>query len=77
LLGVGFGSGEFDVRFDIAGQRGELAIGGELIFGALAFLQDTLRLFLIVPEVGVGDFLLERLYARAILLRVKENSGRA
>jgi hypothetical protein len=66
-----------DVRLDIAGDGGELLVGGNLFFGALAFAENTLCGFLIVPEIGVGDTRFESLQALAILRRVKDSSERA
>jgi hypothetical protein len=76
LLGVGFRLGELDVGLDVTGQAGKLRMGGELVFGALTLLQNVLRLFLIVPKVGIRDALLEILYPRSILVRVKDSSVR-
>jgi hypothetical protein len=36
LFGVGFAFGEFDVRFDVAGERFKFFVRGKLIFDALA-----------------------------------------
>ncbi len=49
-----------DVGFDVAGERGELVVRGDLVFGAFAVAQDGLRGFLIVPEIGIGDAGFER-----------------
>jgi hypothetical protein len=76
LLGVGFAFGELDVRFDVAGERFQLLICGELIFDALAVAQDALRFFLITPEIGVGGARFEGLQPRAVLGSVKESSVR-
>jgi len=76
LLGVGFAPGEFDVRFDVAGERFQFLIRGELIFDALAIAQDGLRFFLITPEIGVGGAGFEGLQPRAVLGSVKESSAR-
>jgi hypothetical protein len=65
-----------DVRLDIAGDAGELLFGGNLLFGALPFTENTLRGFLIVPEIRVGDARFESLQAFAILRRVKDSSER-
>jgi len=46
-----------------------------LVFGALAFLQNGLGAFLVVPEIRGGDFFFEGLQASAIRLRVKDNSA--
>jgi hypothetical protein len=76
LFGVGFAFGELDVRFDVAGERFQLLIRGELIFDALAVAQDALRFFLIAPEIGVGGARFEGLQPRAVLGSVKESSAR-
>jgi hypothetical protein len=66
-----------DVGLDIAGQRGELGVGGNLIFAALAVAENGLRGFLVVPEVGLGDARFQGFQALAVLRGVKENSGPA
>jgi hypothetical protein len=76
LSGVGFALGEVDIGFDIAGKRNEFFVRSDLIAGALAFAQNTLRLILIVPELWLGDALFEALQAGAVLFRVKDNSAR-
>jgi hypothetical protein len=48
-----------------------------LFFGALAVAQDSLRFFLIVPEIGLSDAGFEGFQTIAVLRRVKDNSGRA
>jgi hypothetical protein len=63
-----------NVGIQIAGQRGELFVGGDLIFGALAVAQYGLRGFLIVPEIGLGDASFERFQAFAMRSSVKDNS---
>jgi hypothetical protein len=76
LRGVGFFFGEADVGFDIAGDRSEFVFGRDLFFGALAVAKNSLRFFLIIPEVGLGDAGFEGLQTFAVLRRVKDNSGR-
>jgi len=56
LVGVGFFASEGNVRLDVAGERIQLSIGGELVLGTLAIAQNRLRGFLIIPEIGLGDF---------------------
>jgi hypothetical protein len=63
-----------DVRVEIAGERGELFVGGDLIFGTLAVAQDGLRGFLIAPKIGRGDARFEGLQAFAMGRGVKDNS---
>jgi hypothetical protein len=76
LFGVGFAFGEIDVRFDIAGERLQLLVGGELVFDALAITENALRFFLIAPKIGVGGARFEGFQPRAVLRSVKESSER-
>jgi len=76
LSGVGFAFGEIDIRLDVAGERFQFLVGGELVFNALAVAEDALRFFLIAPEIGVGGAGFEGLQARAVLGSVKESSAR-
>jgi hypothetical protein len=76
LFRVGFAFGEFDVRLDVADERLQFLIGGELIFDLLAVAENALRFFLIAPEIGIGGALFEGFQARAILGGVKESSAR-
>jgi len=48
-----------------------------LFFSALAITQNGLRLFLVVPEIGLSDAGFEGFQTFAVLRRVKDNSGRA
>jgi hypothetical protein len=48
-----------------------------LFFSAFAIAKNSLRLFLVVPEVGLSNAGFERFQTFAILRRVKDNSGRA
>jgi len=77
LFGVGLFAGESDVSLDVPRDRSKLFFGGNLFFGALAVTQNRLRLFLVVPEVGLGDAGFEGFQAFAVLRSVKESSGRA
>jgi hypothetical protein len=45
-----------------------------LFFGAFAVAKNGLRLFLVVPEIGLSNAGFERFQAFAILRRVKDNS---
>lgn len=65
-----------DVCLDVAGDRRELLVGGNLFFGALALSEDALRGLLIVPEIGVGSARFEGFQAFAILRGVKDSSAR-
>jgi hypothetical protein len=76
LLDVGFLLREMDVRLDVAGEGRELIVGGDLFFGALAFAENALGGFLIVPEIGGGDARFESFQALAVLRGVKDNSAR-
>jgi hypothetical protein len=66
-----------DVSFEVAADGSELFVGGNLLFGALAFAQNALRGFLIAPEIGVGDAGFECLQTFAVAFGVKDNSGPA
>jgi hypothetical protein len=77
LLGVGLFFRKADVRFHVAGKSGQLGVGADLLFGALAVAQYCLRRFLIVPEVRLGDTRFQRFQDLAVLRSVKENSGPA
>jgi hypothetical protein len=74
LLGVGFFLGEIDVGINITRKRSELGIGADLILGALAVPKNSLRRFLIAPEIRLGDARFQGLQALAMLRGVKENS---
>jgi hypothetical protein len=76
LLDVGLFLSEMDVGFDVAGDGGELFVGGNLFFGALALTENALRRFLIAPEIGVGDAGFERPQALTVLRSVKDSSER-
>jgi hypothetical protein len=77
LLDVGFFPGEVDVRFDVAGNRGEFFVRGNLLFGAFSLAENALCRFLIVPEVGIGDARFETFQSLAVLRDVKDSSARA
>jgi hypothetical protein len=74
LLGVGFFPREINVGIEIARERSELRVGGNLLFGTLAVAQDGLRRFLIVPEIGLGNAGFERFQTFAMRGGVKDNS---
>ena len=74
---VGFFPGQMDVRLEVTGDGGELFVGGNLPFAALAFPQHFLRGFLIAPEIGIADAGFQRLQAFAIAGRVKGSSAQA
>jgi len=74
LLGVGFFLREINVSIEIARERSELRVGGDLFFRALAVAQDGLRRFLIGPEVGLCDAGFERFQAFTMWRGVKDNS---
>ena len=66
-----------NIGLDITAEGSKFFVGGNLFFGALAFAQDALRRFLIVPEIGIGYASLEGFQALAILRRVKDSSALA
>jgi hypothetical protein len=66
-----------DVRFEVAGNRREFFVGGDLIFGALTVAQDALRRFLVAPEFRLGDARFEAFQAFAMLRSVKDSSAPA
>jgi hypothetical protein len=74
LVGVGLFPGQADVGFDVARQRGEFVVRGDLVFGALAVAQDGLSGFWIAPEIRIGSTGFESFQALAVLRGVKENS---
>jgi len=76
LLDVGLFLREMNVGFDVAGERRELFVRGNLFFGALTLAENALCSFLIVPESGIGDASFERLQALAVLRGVKDSSVR-
>ena len=76
LLDIGLFLREMDVGLDVAGDGGELLVRGDLFFGALAFAENALGGFLIVPEIGVGNARFESFQTFAVLRRVKDSSGR-
>jgi len=53
LLSVGFAFSQLDVGFDVAGQRSQLFVAGNLTFYAFTFAKNGLRFFGIAPKVGV------------------------
>jgi hypothetical protein len=65
---------EVDVSIEVARERDELFVGGNLLFGAFAVAQDGLRGFLIVPEIGLTDASFEGFQALAMRSGVKDNS---
>jgi hypothetical protein len=77
LLSVGFAFSQFDVGFNVAGQRSQLFVGGNLAFYAFAFAKNGLRFFGIAPKAGIRGTLFEGLQASAVLFTVKDNSARA
>jgi len=77
LLGVGLFLDEIDIRFDVAGDGGELFVRRNLLFSALAIAENALRGFLIAPKIGIGGAGFEGSQALAILGCVKDSSARA
>jgi hypothetical protein len=76
LFRVGFFQREMDIRFNVAGERSEFFVGGDLLFGALAVAENTLCGFLVVPKSGIGDARFERFQAFTVLRGVKDSSER-
>lgn len=76
MLDVGLFVGEMDVRLNVTGDGGELFVGGDLLFSALALAENGLCGFLIVPEIGVGDARFKNFQALAVLRCVKDSSER-
>jgi hypothetical protein len=74
LLGIGFFLGEMDVGFEVAGERREFVVRGDLVFGAFAVAQDGLRSFLIVPKIGLCDAGFEGFQTLAMWRGVKDSS---
>jgi hypothetical protein len=66
-----------DIGLDVARDRRELFVCGNLLFGALPVAEDALRCFLVVPEIRIGNARFQRLQALAVLWRVKDSSARA
>jgi hypothetical protein len=61
---------------DIAHGLRELLVGGDIILGQLALLEDGLRLLLVLPESGFAGFGFEKFQAFAAGGRVKDSSAR-
>jgi len=76
LLDVGLFLSEMDVGLDVTGGGRKLLVRGDLFFGTLAFAENALCSFLIVPEIGRGDSRFESLQAFAVLRRVKDSAAR-
>jgi hypothetical protein len=77
LLRIGFFLREVDVRLDVAGKRRQLVVRANLLFRAFPVAKNTLRCFLVAPEIGFGDARFESFQAFAMLWRVKDSSARA
>jgi hypothetical protein len=65
-----------DIRFNVAGDRCQFFVPSNLLLGSLPLAEDTLRRFLVVPEIGFGDARFERFQALTVLRCVKDNSVR-
>jgi hypothetical protein len=46
-----------DVGFEVSRDARELLVRGDVFLRQLAFAEDLLRLFLVLPEIGAGTFL--------------------
>lgn len=77
LGAIGFFFGKAEIGFDVARFGVERLLGGNAILELLAFLQNGLRLRLIVPKVGGAYFCFKFLELLLRGGRVKDNSGRA
>ncbi len=53
---VGFFLGEMKIRLDIALHARKLRIGCDNPFGKFSLLENLLRLFLVLPEIGMRGF---------------------
>ena len=51
LGNIGFFLGEMKIRFDVAGRERELRVGGDDFLRDFALLENSLRLFLVLPEI--------------------------
>jgi hypothetical protein len=76
LLGVRFGLGQLDVRFDVADKSSQLRVSRKLVLSPFSLFQNELGFFLISPEIGIGDALFGCFQTCAVLFGVKDNSGR-
>jgi len=47
-----------EIGLEVTRVPRKLFVGGESVFRPLALLKDLLRLFRVLPEVGLGDFFL-------------------
>jgi hypothetical protein len=50
---------EVEIGVDVADLRGQRLVRVDAVFELLAFLQDRLGLFLVLPEIGGGRFLFD------------------
>jgi len=50
--------GQIEVGLEVARTPRKLLVGGNMLLGLLALPKDLLRLLGILPEVGLGSFLL-------------------
>ena len=64
MLRIRFFLSEVDVGFEVTGHRSELFVGGDLLFGALPFAQNSLSGFLVasslVRSASLADFFIRR-----------------
>ncbi len=58
LRGIGFLMSQVEVSFQVAGEPLKFIVSGDAAFCGFALLQDLLRLFRILPEVGLRSLLL-------------------
>jgi threonine/homoserine/homoserine lactone efflux protein len=74
---VGFFAREIEVRLDVAGFGVESFFRVHAVFHLLALLQESLRLFLVLPEVGIAYFFFQSGELFSSGAGVKESSARA
>src|SRR6202041_1927764 len=74
---VGLFPGEIEIGLDIAGFGFEELLCIDAVFDLLALLQNTLRLFLILPKIWIAYFFFECSELLAGGVSVKESSARA
>src|SRR5579884_3534125 len=66
-----------DIGLNVACQRTQLFVRGNLVLGAFPLAQHSLRGFLVIPEIWFGDAGFERFQALAVLRGVKNSSAQA
>ena len=77
LHGIFFFLGQMKIGVDIAGHGLQLSVRSEDCLGGFPLLHDFLGLFLVLPEIGLCDFLFQGGYGVAAAGNVKDSSARA